>query len=74
MTTDFLLVDDFDEWDVDRDALSLDDEGKRIEPLHRAVGFCSTTQASKDIDYAFKQVVKNYVWVTYNFLRTLTAE
>lgn len=61
VTTDFLLVDDFDEWDVDRDALSLDDEGKRIEPLHRAVGFCSTIQASKDIDYAFKQVVKNYV-------------
>ncbi|RHB55749.1 helicase [Olsenella sp. AM39-30AC] len=61
LTPDFLLVDDFDEQDVDRDAISLDDEGERIEPLHRAVGFCSTIQASKDIDAAFSRVVSDYV-------------
>lgn len=61
LTPDFLLVDDFDERDVDRDAISLDEAGGRIEPLHRAVGFCSTIQASKDIDAAFSRVVSEYV-------------
>lgn len=61
LTPDFLLVDDFDEQDVDRDAISLDKAGERIEPLHRAVGFCSTIQASKDIDAAFSRVVSDYV-------------
>ncbi|MGI6033129.1 MAG: type ISP restriction/modification enzyme [Coriobacteriales bacterium] len=63
-TPDFLLVDDFDNWNVgggelDREMISLD--GAPVEPLHRAVGFCSTIQASKDIDAAFEQVVKSYV-------------
>lgn len=61
LTPDFLLVDDFDEWDTDRDAISRDGAGERIEPLHRAVGFCSTIQASKDIDAAFAEVVRSYV-------------
>lgn len=59
-TPDFLLIDDFDEHDVDRKALMYDENGERIEPLHRAVGFCSSIQASKDIDAAFKQVIQNY--------------
>lgn len=61
VTPDFLLVDDFSDWDEDRDAISLGEDGERVEPLHRAVGFCSTIQASKDIDSAFEQVVSDYV-------------
>ncbi|MGN8689381.1 type ISP restriction/modification enzyme [Atopobiaceae bacterium HCP3S3_F7] len=61
LTPDFLLVDDFNDWETNKDALSLDEEGNRIEPLHRAVGFCSTIQASKDIDAAFARVVSDYV-------------
>lgn len=61
LTPDFLLVDDFNDWETNKAALSLDEEGNRIEPLHRAVGFCSTIQASKDIDAAFARVVSDYV-------------
>lgn len=60
VTPDFLLVDDFDEWDSDHGAAL----AHEVEPLHRAVGFCSTIQASKDIDEAFRQVVSSYVQTT----------
>ena len=58
---DFLLVDDFDSWDEDGLADVLSDPKRRVESLHRAVGFCSTIQGSKDIDEAFPQVVEAYV-------------
>lgn len=60
-TPDFLLVDDFDSWDEDGLADALSDPDRRIEPLHRAVGFCATIQGSKDIDEAFPKVVEAYV-------------
>lgn len=60
-TPDFLLVDDFDEWDEDGMAEILDDPDNGVEPLRRAVGFCSTIQSSKDIDEAFPKVVEAYV-------------
>ena len=56
LTPDFLLVDDFDD-DADEEA----NPDEKVEPLHRAVGFCSTIQSSKDIDSAFKRVVDAYV-------------
>lgn len=59
-TPDFLLIDDLTaEGDGDGDAAG--EEPMHIEPLHRAVGFCSSIQASKDIDAAFEQVVSEYV-------------
>lgn len=60
-TPDFLLVDDFDKWDEDGLADAISDPDRHIEPLHRAVGFCATIQASKDIDEAFPKVVEAYV-------------
>ena len=60
-TPDFLLVDDFDDWDSDGMAEILADPDNGVEPLRRAVGFCSTIQASKDIDQAFSKVVEAYV-------------
>lgn len=60
-TPDFLLVDDFDDWDEDGMAEILDDPDNGVEPLRRAVGFCSTIQNSKDIDEAFTKVVDAYV-------------
>ncbi len=63
-TPDFLLVDDFDDWDSDGLAELLADPDSGVEPLHRAVGFCSTIQSSKDIDEAFAKVVEDYVTST----------
>lgn len=60
-TPDFLLVDDFDDWDEDGLADILNDPDSGVEPLRRAVGFCSTIQSSKDIDEAFAKVVESYV-------------
>lgn len=60
-TPDFLLVDDFDNWDEDGLADILNDPDSDVEPLRRAVGFCSTIQSSKDIDEAFPKVVEAYV-------------
>ena len=54
-TPDFLLVDDFDDW-AEGDAPTAS-----VEPLRRAVGFCSSIQASRDIDEAFPKVVEAYV-------------
>lgn len=63
-TPDFLLVDDFDDWDSDGLAELLADPDNGVEPLRRAVGFCSTIQSSKDIDEAFAKVVDDYVTST----------
>lgn len=63
-TPDFLLVDDFDDWDSDGLAELLADPDSGVEPLRRAVGFCSTIQSSKDIDEAFAKVVEDYVTST----------
>lgn len=63
-THDFLLVDDFDSWDEDGLADILNDPDRKVEPLRRAVGFCSTIQSSKDIDEAFTKVVDAYVQST----------
>lgn len=63
-TSDFLLVDDFDDWDSDGLAELLADPDSGVEPLRRAVGFCSTIQSSKDIDEAFAKVVEDYVTST----------
>ena len=62
-TPDFLLIDSFD---GEEEGGGAGEEGgdssslHGVEPLHRAVGFCSTIQASKDIDAAFTQVVAQY--------------
>ena len=63
-TPDFLLVDDFDDWDEDGLADVLNDSDSGVKPLRRAVGFCSTIQSSKDIDEAFPKVVEAYVQST----------
>ena len=59
-TPDFLLVDDFDDWTEDEPADGVAPAAS-VEPLRRAVGFCSSIQASRDIDEAFPKVVEAYV-------------
>lgn len=59
-TPDFLLVDDFDDWTEGEPTDGVAPTAS-VEPLRRAVGFCSSIQASRDIDEAFPKVVEAYV-------------
>ena len=59
-TPDFLLVDDFDDW-TEGEPTDGVASAASVEPLRRAVGFCSSIQASRDIDEAFPKVVEAYV-------------
>lgn len=59
-TPDFLLVDDFDDW-TEGEPTDGVAPAASVEPLRRAVGFCSSIQASRDIDEAFPKVVEAYV-------------
>ena len=59
-TPDFLLVDDFDDWTEGEPTDGIAPAAS-VEPLRRAVGFCSSIQASRDIDEAFPKVVEAYV-------------
>ena len=38
-----------------------DDDHAAVEPLHRAVGFCSTIRSSQDIDKYFEEVINEYL-------------
>lgn len=59
-TPDFLLVDDFDDWTEGEPTDGVAPTAS-VEPLRRAVGFCSSIQASRDIDEAFPKVIEAYV-------------